>query len=125
MSKLLSKISKRGGCGVYPHPGGEVCLFIGMLFVLLLPFTSHSQNIVISEIMYNPVPGVDPVLGGTNRVDGDEFEFLELYNAGSVDCDLTGWSVNEGVTFHFTETTILGPGAVSYTHLTLPTNREV
>lgn len=47
----------------------------------------------LTEIMYNP-----PARDG---VDGDEFEFLELKNAGTVDLDLSNLQFTNGVTFKF------------------------
>lgn len=59
-------------------------------------------NLVISEIMYHP-----PALGG---VDGDQFEFLELKNVGSITLDLSGLTFTSGITFTFTNGTTLAPG---------------
>jgi Chitobiase/beta-hexosaminidase C-terminal domain/Lamin Tail Domain/CotH kinase protein/Bacterial TSP3 repeat len=58
-------------------------------------------NLLITEIMYNP-----PGLGATT---GDEFEFLELKNAGTNVIDLSG-ATFDGITFSFTNGTRLGPG---------------
>ncbi len=52
-------------------------------------------NIVISEIMYNP-----PEAGV------DEYEYIELYNAGTTSVDLTGYSFSKGVTHTFTSGSI-------------------
>jgi hypothetical protein len=58
-------------------------------------------NLFVTEIMYNP-----PGIGATP---GDEFEFLELKNAGTNVIDLGGASF-DGITFTFTNGTRLGPG---------------
>ena len=58
-------------------------------------------NLLVTEIMYNP-PGV----GATS---GDEFEFLELKNAGTNVIDLGGANF-DGITFTFTNGTRLDPG---------------
>ncbi len=50
-------------------------------------------RLAITEIMYNP-----PRLGA---VDGDEFEFVELKNAGTNALDLTGLRFSEGIAFEF------------------------
>jgi hypothetical protein len=60
------------------------------------------SSLLISEIMYNP-----PDEGG---VSGDEFEFIELKNAGGHAIDLSGISFTEGITFTFTNGTVLQPG---------------
>ena len=57
---------------------------------------------VISEIMYNP--------RGAGGVNGDEFEFLEIKNAGLTPLDLSGWAFNTGIAFGFTNGTVLAPG---------------
>jgi hypothetical protein len=61
------------------------------------------QDVIISEIMYNPA--------GTNGVDGDSFEFLELKNTGSSDRDLSGAHFTNGIAFTFPNRTVLAPGA--------------
>lgn len=109
MKNLLSRMCQRRDGVVYACSRGRVCLLVGAFFALDL-HSAQSGNIVISEIMYNPVPGPDLVLGGTNTVDGDEFEFLELYNSGESSCDLNGWTVSNAVEFSFSKTTILAPG---------------
>jgi hypothetical protein len=58
-------------------------------------------NLVVTEIMYNP-PGV----GATP---GEEFEFLELKNAGTSTIDLSHASF-DGINFTFTNGTRLAPG---------------
>ena len=58
-------------------------------------------NLLVTELMYNP-PGV----GATS---GDEFEFIELKNAGTNLIDLSGASFS-GITFAFTNGTRIGPG---------------
>ncbi len=52
--------------------------------------------------MYNP-----PGAGG---IDGDEFEFLELQNVGTVPLELSGLTFTHGINFTFTNETVLGPG---------------
>ena len=58
--------------------------------------------LVVSEIMYHP-----PDQAG---IDGTAFEFLELKNAGSTVLDLSGLSFTSGITFMFTNGTLLAPG---------------
>ncbi|HEV8541664.1 MAG TPA: lamin tail domain-containing protein, partial [Verrucomicrobiae bacterium] len=56
-------------------------------------------GVVINEIMYNPISG-----------NGDE-EYVELYNRSATNVDLTGWRIGGGISFAFTQNTILAPGA--------------
>ena len=60
------------------------------------------SRLQLSEIMYNP-----PKFGS---VDGDEFEFLEVKNIGVAPLDLTGLAFTRGISFVFTNGTVLGPG---------------
>jgi hypothetical protein len=59
------------------------------------------SGLIFTEIMYNP-----PGAGATS---GDEFEFIELKNAGVNTLDLSGITCN-GITFAFTNGTRLAPG---------------
>jgi hypothetical protein len=56
-----------------------------------------------TEIMYHPL--------NAGLVDGDEFEFLELKNAGATTLNLGGVSFSAGINFTFTNGTLLAPGA--------------
>ena len=56
----------------------------------------------VTEIMYHPPP--------LSPVDGDEFEFIELKNTGAKALNLGGLAFTAGITFTFTNGTILGPG---------------
>lgn len=58
-------------------------------------------NLIVTELMYNP-PGV----GATT---GDEFEFIELKNAGATVIDLSGASFS-GINFTFSNGTRIAPG---------------
>jgi hypothetical protein len=60
------------------------------------------SKLLITEIMYHP-PGV----GATNS---DEFEFIELKNAGTHTLNLSGLRFTDGITFTFTNGTTLAPG---------------
>jgi Chitobiase/beta-hexosaminidase C-terminal domain/CotH kinase protein/Lamin Tail Domain/Bacterial TSP3 repeat len=61
------------------------------------------DSLLLTEIMYHPI--------GDGVVPDDEFEFVELKNAGTNVLDLSGISFSEGVNFTFTNGTRLGPGA--------------
>ena len=56
------------------------------------------ENVVINEVMFNP-PG-----------DHRSGEYIELYNRGDTEVDLTGWRFVEGVNFAFPSGTIIKPG---------------
>jgi hypothetical protein len=60
------------------------------------------SRLQLSEIMFNP--------RGTDSVDGDEFEFLELYNSGETSLNLSGLTFSHGVNLTFTNGTLLGSG---------------
>ncbi len=81
-----------------------VMAIIFALFALEL----RASSVVISEIMYHPPVGFMP--GTTNIVDGDDYEFLELYNADSNSVDLGGAYFTDGISFSFPAGTTLAPG---------------
>ena len=60
------------------------------------------SKLLLTEIMYHP-----PDVG---LVDGDEFEFLELKNTGLNTINLSGLKFTSGITFTFTNGTLLAPG---------------
>ena len=57
-----------------------------------------TTSVVINEIMYHPP--------SNNSAD----EYVELYNAGSVAVNLTGWGFSRGISFDFPAGTTIGPG---------------
>lgn len=59
------------------------------------------SKLALTELMYNP-----PKIG---QIDGDEFEFLELKNAGTNTLNLSGLTFS-GIGFTFTNGTTLAPG---------------
>jgi spore coat protein H len=56
-------------------------------------------GVVINEVMYHP-PN-----------DRDTLQFIELFNAGESETDLSGWSFSRGIKFAFAPGTKLAPGA--------------
>ena len=54
-------------------------------------------DIRISELMYNPP-------------DGQEFEFIELFNAGNCDADISNWQFSDGIAYTFAPGTVLPAG---------------
>ena len=59
-------------------------------------------QVVINEIMYNP-----PGFQGSDY----DYEFLELYNPGTTDIDMSGYSFSQGVNHVFADGTTLAAGA--------------
>ncbi len=87
----------------------KLMLYLSLLVCVVHPcLTVHASSVVISEIMYNPVDGFMP--GTTNVVDGDDYEFLEIYNSGLSLIDLNGASFTDGISYEFVTETILNPG---------------
>ena len=72
---------------------------------------ANAENLVISELMYNPVGATDKEIS-LGYDDGDDFEFVELMNIGDVVIDLRGVRFTQGIDFEFstTEVTELAPG---------------
>src|SRR5438093_3228325 len=63
---------------------------------------SHSfakEEIIINEIFYN-APGKEDLL-----------QFVELYNRGQSEADISGWRFRKGIRFVFPETTRLAAGS--------------
>jgi len=58
-----------------------------------------TPDIVINEIMYNPVSG------------NQDEEFIELFNRSTKNIDLNGWRINDGISYTFTSSFNLAPGA--------------
>lgn len=61
--------------------------------------TSSIAPVVISEVMYNPVPH--------NNWPGDELEFVEIHNTGNEPVDLSGWRIEDGIEYSFPAGTLL------------------
>ncbi len=64
---------------------------------------SPCEHLRVTEVMYHPPPeGAE--------TSGDDYEFLELKNAGPEPLDLSGAAVTGGIRFVFPEGTVLEPG---------------
>jgi len=63
--------------------------------------STRRTGLAISEIMYHP----------TNRLDGRELEYVELYNSTPMDEPLTGFRLSGAIDFQFSAGTILKAGA--------------
>ncbi len=64
-----------------------------------------AAGVVFSEIMYHPVDSTNV------PIDGDDYEFIELFNAGSTSVNLNGASFSSGITFAFSNSHILASGS--------------
>ena len=74
--------------------------YVDLLLVSLALSAPLRADIVLSEIMYNPPQG-------------EEHEYIELYNTASVAVSVGGWAINAGVLFTFPpEATIPADGYV-------------
>ena len=58
-----------------------------------------TSAVVINEIMYHPAG------------DNDAEEFIELYNAGPAEVNLSGWTIDGGIRYRFPADAILATGA--------------
>jgi len=69
-------------------------------------FAFHNE-IVINEIMYNHAS----LPNGTNLPVPSSEEWLELFNRGATTVDLTGWTLDGGISYAFAAGQTLAPGA--------------
>jgi|GEM_PF-5699067 spore coat protein CotH len=69
--------------------------FLYALWFILLSSPLVFADVVINEIMYHPV------------TDGENAEYVELYNTQSQPVDLTGWRFDDGITFVFPSGSII------------------
>ncbi len=59
---------------------------------------ARREAVVINEIMYNPISGLD------------DDEYVELLNRGAAPADLSGWRFESGISFTFPAGTSVSPG---------------
>ena len=64
--------------------------------------------IIINEIHYRPVSG------------GDDYEYVELYNASAGSVSVTNWEFTNGISFKFLQPTTMGP----FSHIVVCKNKE-
>ncbi len=79
-------------------------LFVGVTCIFLLGLSAVHGDVVINEIHYNPP---DPDDGDTP---GSLREFLELYNPGPENVDLSGYEFTKGISYTFSEGQQLAAG---------------
>src|SRR5690349_6398406 len=71
---------------------------VAIAAMIAIAAASAEQNaIVINEIMYHPPD------------DLESLQYIELYNAGKIECDLSGWHFSKGVKFAFPKGATLAP----------------
>lgn len=73
-----------------PTAEASVDAFAGILEIFLLDNDANIPDIILTEIMYNPPES------GT-----DSLEFVEIYNNGDTEVDLTGYTFTQGFDFTF------------------------
>lgn len=66
---------------------------------LFASFSASSQQVIINEIMYHP-PSHHP-----------RDEWVELFNAGPTNVNLTGWHITGGIDFAFASNTVIEAGS--------------
>jgi len=71
---------------------------IAIVCVLICCLPVHAQ-VVINELMYSPRDGVS-----------EAAEYLELFNPGTTDVDLSGWSFSSGIKLTFPPGSSIGAG---------------
>lgn len=79
-----------------------VCIF----YTSIVPFDSRAQDVILSEIHYNPLP-ITPLEEQAGVTDVSDFEFIELYNNEPFTVDLRGWRLDSAVEFSFPNGSIL------------------
>ena len=70
-------------------------LFVLATLLVSLALPVRAQNILINEIMYHP------------SSENSREEYLELYNAGPTNVNLTGWQFTKGIAFTFPSNTVI------------------
>ncbi len=83
--------------GRWPNAQGDLYPMISRTFGGDNSGPRAPQQIVISEVMYNPVGEDDP----------DELEFIEIYNTTAAPIDLTGWRLRKDFDYDFAPDTII------------------
>ena len=79
--------------------------------ILVLTLSLSFSQVVINEIHFNPA---------SSQGSDNDYEFLELYNPGATDIDMSGYSFTEGINHVFADGTTLAAG----TYFVLAKNAE-
>lgn len=70
---------------------------------------ADASNLIISEFSYQPGEPTSPAEIAVST-DRDDYEFVELMNVGTQTIDLTGVRFTLGITFNFSDNTLIPPG---------------
>jgi len=87
------------GAGRYPDGQGDWYFYEGASAGVTNSPPALNESIVINEIMYHP------------EEDNDFYEYIELYNKGTVAVDLAGWTFSDGFDYTFPAGSLLNAGA--------------
>src|SRR5262245_19457358 len=74
------------------------CLAVFVLLVVLRTAALADSVVVFNEIMYHPATN-EPAL-----------EWVEFYNHMSVDVDISGWQISDGIAYTFPNGTVIRGG---------------
>ncbi|MCH8291645.1 lamin tail domain-containing protein [Candidatus Poribacteria bacterium] len=83
----------RKSFGRYPDGADE--WYVMKLSLGKTNFVELETDILINELMYHP------------STDSDDDEYIEIFNLGKEDVDLSGWSISGGISFDFPDGTIV------------------
>ena len=94
-----------------PIDRGISAFKIAAFLCWIIPWTALAEDtdVVINEVMYHA------------PLDLDQLQYVELFNRGAAEVDLSGWSFTKGITFVFPQKTHLAPGG----YLVVCRNREM
>jgi len=78
----------------------------------LAPGEASAEVVALNEILADPPPDAAGDANGDGIRDSAEDEFIEIYNAGALPADLSGWTIQDltGVRHEFEEGFTLAPG---------------
>ncbi len=62
-------------------------------------FNNSQADLIITEIMYNDLSEIDSL------------EYFEIYNKGTVNADISGYQVSDGIVYTFPQNTVMAPGS--------------
>lgn len=87
------------GFGPFGFLAPTLGLGLGLGIALPLPAAEAGPRVVINEVFYDPPDRTVPL------------EFIELFNAGTAEVDLSGWRFTDGISFTFPAGQRLAAGA--------------
>ncbi len=84
---------KPAGCGLVTFKIAAV-----LFWLLPAPVRAADTDVVINEVMYHA------------PLDLDDLQYIEIFNRGTAEVDLSGWSFTKGIKFAFPDKTRLAAG---------------